>query len=129
MIPATGDTDPNAEAKPKKPREKKEPFKVSFGDRPESMKEVNARLFATSKTSINLSKSQRVGKNGKRDEHLLPDDMHFSSRQLITLFLKSRFAVCGPVVVCEVRWADGRTDQDSRSQAGHQRAWRWRGCR
>ncbi|KAL1717234.1 condensin complex subunit 2/barren [Schizophyllum commune] len=87
------DTDPNAEAKPKKPREKKEPFKVSFGDRPESMKEVNARLFATSKTSINLSKNQRLGKNGKRDEHLLPDDMHFSSRQLITLFLKSRFAI------------------------------------
>ena len=57
------------------------------------MKEVNARLFATSKTSINLSKSQRVGKNGKRDEHLLPDDMHFSSRQLVSLFLKPKFSV------------------------------------
>ncbi|KAL1747902.1 condensin complex subunit 2/barren [Schizophyllum fasciatum] len=84
------DTEPSAEAKPKKPREKKEPFKVSFGDRPESMKEINARLFATSKTSINLPKK---GKQAKRDEHLLPDDMHFSSRQLITLFLKSRFAI------------------------------------
>ena len=125
MIPTTGDTDPNAEAKPKKPREKKEPFKVSFGDRPESMKEVNARLFATSKTSINLSKNQRLGKNGKRDEHLLPDDMHFSSRQLITLFLKSRFAVSGVLMIGCARWADKCTDQDTWSQAGHQRAWRW----
>ncbi|TRM65285.1 condensin complex subunit 2/barren [Schizophyllum amplum] len=84
----------STENKPKKPREKKEPFKVPFGDRPESMKEINAKLFATSKTSINLT---GFGPNArgkkKRDEHLLPDDMHFSSRQLITLFLKSRFAI------------------------------------
>jgi len=29
----------------------------------------------------------------ERDEHLLPDDMHFSSRQLLRLFLKPKFTV------------------------------------
>ena len=29
----------------------------------------------------------------KREEKLLPDDMHFSSRQLLSLFLKPRFTV------------------------------------
>jgi condensin complex subunit 2 len=70
-------------------------------------------LFATSKTIITLpatsSKRRRAGtppkgKKGKkakdagenidaRDEHLLPDDMHFSSRQLLRLFMKPKFTV------------------------------------
>ena len=29
----------------------------------------------------------------ERNEHLLPDDMHFSSRQLLRLFLKPKFTV------------------------------------
>ena len=30
----------------------------------------------------------------KRDNQTLPDDMHFSSRQLVSLFLKPKFSVC-----------------------------------
>lgn len=32
-------------------------------------------------------------KKEKRDDHRLPDDMHFTSRQLLTLFLKPKFFV------------------------------------
>jgi len=39
------------------------------------------------------SRSSRKAKEEKRDEHTLPDDMHFSSRQLVTLFLKPKFSV------------------------------------
>lgn len=33
----------------------------------------------------------------KKDDHRLPDDMHFSSRQLVTLFLKPKFSVWEPI--------------------------------
>ena len=33
-------------------------------------------------------------KKEKRYDQTLPDDMHFSSRQLVTLFLKPQFSVC-----------------------------------
>jgi condensin complex subunit 2 len=38
-------------------------------------------------------RGSRKAKEEKRDEHTLPDDMHFSSRQLVTLFLKPKFSV------------------------------------
>ena len=34
-------------------------------------------------------------KEDKRFDNTLPDDMHFSSKQLVTLFLKPKFSVCG----------------------------------
>jgi len=39
------------------------------------------------------SKTSRVKKSTKRDDHLLPDDMHFTSQQLLRLFLKPKFTV------------------------------------
>jgi hypothetical protein len=30
---------------------------------------------------------------GRRDEHTLPDDVHFTSKELVTLFLKPKFSV------------------------------------
>lgn len=60
-----------------------------------------------------VTKSTKRGKKVKqeeeveeRDEHLLPDDMHFSSRQLLRLFLKPKFTVSPRmawVVVCVPR--------------------------
>jgi hypothetical protein len=69
-------------------------------------------LFASSKAPITIptgAKRTRAatppkGKKGRkpkaskeesdvRDEHLLPDDMHFSSRQLLRLFMKPKFTV------------------------------------
>ena len=71
-----------------------------------TLKEMAAELFAGvgKGQSINLpgpgvgaankktTKRKRDAAT-KKDEHLLPDDMHFSSKQLVTLFLKPKFSV------------------------------------
>ena len=80
-----------------------------------SVKEFAKEKFAppTRGIGINLpgyalQTSSKTGKKGnkktrgkekekekeKREEQVLPDDMHFSSRQLVTLFLKPGFSVC-----------------------------------
>ncbi|KAI0044766.1 barren [Auriscalpium vulgare] len=87
-------------AKPR--REKKEAFKIDFTTPAElDLKERSKRLFApvTKGAGVTLPKASnsRRGKKGKekekQDEHTLPDDMHFSSRQLVTLFLKPKFSL------------------------------------
>ena len=65
------------------------------------LKEISKELFApvTKGAGINLPGTSTVPKKGKRkpkekrDDHRLPDDMHFSSKQLVTLFLKPKFFV------------------------------------
>lgn len=82
---------------PEAAREKraaKAPFTIDFGP---SAKLSSRELFATSSASTLLPK-RRSGKKAtsasrRRDEYLLPDDMHFSSRQLLRLFLKPKFAL------------------------------------
>lgn len=45
-------------------------------------------------TGATAKKSRKKTKDKeKRDDHRLPDDMHFSSKQLVTLFLKPKFYV------------------------------------
>ena len=100
---------------PKQKREKKEAFKIDFYE-PLGMSvgEFAKEKFAppTRGVGINLPgyalpSSSKTGKKGgkrkikdkerekeKREEQVLPDDMHFSSRQLVTLFLKPDFTVC-----------------------------------
>lgn len=96
----------------KQARKEKTPFLIDFENaEPPSAKD----LFATAKAAITLpataaktgrGTSPPKGKKGKkskdvheeveeRDEHLLPDDMHFSSRQLLRLFMKPKFTVSG----------------------------------
>lgn len=96
----------------KQARKEKTPFLIDFENAdPPSAKD----LFATAKAAITLPASAtkkrrgtsppkgRKGKKSKevneeieeRDEHLLPDDMHFSSRQLLRLFMKPKFTVSG----------------------------------
>jgi condensin complex subunit 2 len=97
-------------AKPK--REKKEAFKIDFLTPSEtSVKEFAKEKFApvTRGAGINLpghgttttasrASSKRGGRKAKdkekeKVEQVLPDDMHFSSRQLVTLYLKPKFSV------------------------------------
>lgn len=91
---------------PKARREKKEAFKIDFLTPAEKdIKTIANEMFAkvTRGAGITLpsygsSKTGKKGRGGrktkeKRDEHTLPDDMHFSSRQLVTLFLKPKFSV------------------------------------
>ncbi|THU91518.1 barren, partial [Dendrothele bispora CBS 962.96] len=92
-------------AEKKTRREKKEPNRIDFlapRDPEKSLDDISKELFAPpgKGASINLAGSN-VGKKSKRktkikekrDDHRLPDDMHFSSKQLVTLFLKPKFAL------------------------------------
>lgn len=93
-----------------KAKKKTEPPKIDFTTpSDQTLKEMAAELFAPvgKGQSINLpgpgvGGSKKKGAKRKRDagskkdEHLLPDDMHFSSKQLVTLFLKPKFQVRRP---------------------------------
>jgi condensin complex subunit 2 len=104
LILAEGD--PNAPKQPKARKEKKEAFKIDFlspVDPDKDLKDIAKELFApvTRGAGINLPGTGAVVKKGrkkikekeKKDDHRLPDDMHFASKQLVTLFLKPKFYV------------------------------------
>ena len=85
-----------------KAKGKKEVVKIDFLSAPEkSFKELAKELFAPAEKrggGINLPGLGTTSKKGKkkkekRTDHRLPDDMHFSSKQLVTLFLKPKFHV------------------------------------
>ena len=42
----------------------------------------------------NKKNKEKEKEQEKKEDQVLPDDMHFSSRQLVTLFLKPNFSVC-----------------------------------
>ncbi|KAJ3720943.1 condensin complex subunit 2/barren [Lentinula raphanica] len=98
-------TEGDSVAKPAKSRkEKKEPDRIDFLtplEDAKTWKTVSVELFAPPKkgASINLTgtsaaaKKKKTKDDIKRDNHCLPDDMHFSSRQLVTLFLKPKFSL------------------------------------
>lgn len=74
---------------------KKEPFLIDFEAPPPTRSEL---LASTSKATINLPqsrsrKSKLYGKEAEQEAHLLPDDMHFSSKQLLHMFTKPKFAL------------------------------------
>ncbi|KAI0955082.1 hypothetical protein AcW1_006770 [Taiwanofungus camphoratus] len=103
--------DASETAAPKARREKKEAFKIDFLTPSEKdPKTLTKELFApvTRGAGITLpgsstgkgssrkgSRSKRAKKKekDKRNDQTLPDDMHFSSRQLVTLFLKPKFSL------------------------------------
>jgi condensin complex subunit 2 len=78
-------------------REKKAPkaaFTIDFTGESPSTKEL---FTPGTKIGTQLPSTKRTGAKtvaaARRGEWLLPDDMHFSSRQLLRLFLKPKFAV------------------------------------
>ncbi|WOO79743.1 Condensin complex subunit 2 [Vanrija pseudolonga] len=88
--------DPVAAAATKEKKEKKEPFKIDFLG--ESSQTTKALFAPGTKSATQLPGSSRRGSKksaaaARREEWLLPDDMHFSSRQLLRLFLKPKFAL------------------------------------
>ena len=70
-------------AEAKKPRKEKEVFEIDFFAEDDVDEDT---LFATGGASINLPKTQWKSKS----RNLLPDDMHFNSKQLLRLFLKPK---------------------------------------
>ncbi|KAJ7743101.1 condensin complex subunit 2/barren [Mycena metata] len=130
------DADTTAKQGAAKPRrEKKEAFKLDFLTPLEKdFKELTKELFApvTGKgAGINLpgtgpaaKKSKKKGKEKeKKDDHSLPDDMHFSSRQLVSLFLKPKFQL--KMRGHKVRYnedGDGEVDENFWAQAAADQA-------
>ena len=53
----------------------------------------NSSLTLASSSKLSRRSSRKNDVKGRREEWLLPDDMHFSSRQLLRLFLKPKFSV------------------------------------
>ncbi|KAF8682082.1 hypothetical protein AX14_004414 [Amanita brunnescens Koide BX004] len=132
------DADTNVN-KAAKPRQRKEAFKIDFLTPMEDgkgLKEIAKELFApvTKGASINLpgtgttSSSKKAKRKGtkdkeKKDDHRLPDDMHFSSRQLVTLFLKPKFYL--KMRGHKVRFneaGDGEVDENYWAQAAGEQA-------
>ena len=88
---------PNANESSNKPRrERKEAFRIDFTTPSTgNIKETSKKIFAQSTrgASLTLPATKKSKKGKDKEEQTLPDDMHFSSKQLITLFLKPGFAV------------------------------------
>ncbi|KAF8451497.1 condensin complex subunit 2/barren [Terfezia claveryi] len=72
-----------------RPRKEKEAFEINFMSADSDV--TQEMLLPQSNTQINLPKAQRKSKT----RHLLPDDKHFNSRNLIQLFIKPN-ALFGP---------------------------------
>jgi len=99
------DGDANAPKQPKARKERKEAFKIDFlspVDPDKDLKDIAKELFApvTRGAGINLPGTgavkkgrKKIKEKEKKDDHRLPDDMHFASKQLVTLFLKPKFYV------------------------------------
>jgi condensin complex subunit 2 len=82
-------------------RQRKEAFKVDFlspNKGGKGLKEIANELLApvtkgTGATSSKKGERKGAKEKEKKDDHRLPDDMHLSSRQHVTLFLKLKFYV------------------------------------
>lgn len=95
LLKALDAVDSNAgePAGPKARREKKDKDanKIDFSKPLDiSVKELFAPLNART------GGGKKAKEKEKRVDQTLPDDMHFTSRQLVTLFLKPKFSVCSP---------------------------------
>ncbi|KAG6890973.1 hypothetical protein C0992_011732 [Termitomyces sp. T32_za158] len=130
------DVGTEAASRPKARRERKEAFKIDFLapiNNGKDLKEIQKELFApvTKGAGINLPGTSAAAKKSrkktkekeKRDDHRLPDDMHFSSKQLVTLFLKPKFVLKmrGQRVRMNSN-GDGEVDEDFWAQAAAEQA-------
>ncbi|RDX48261.1 barren [Lentinus brumalis] len=100
-------TDATEAAASRPKREKKEAFKIDFlTPVEEDLKSRKNKLFAAparggntlpapgkAKRGARGKKAKSKDKEEKRNNQTLPDDMHFSSKQLVTLFLKPKFSL------------------------------------
>ena len=82
-------------------------FEIDFSAPGQSSKELFAPSTGTGILLASGTGAQIAGAStgkkkkksvGRRDDHLLPDDMHFSSTQLLRLFRKPKFTVSTPLL-------------------------------
>ena len=91
------DTTEAAAASSKPKREKKEAFKIDFSSPVKDLKETAKELFAPVTRGAGIITFPNIPRERGVQEHTLPDDMHFSSWQLITLSVKPESYVSLPL--------------------------------
>lgn len=79
-------------------RKTKEAFSISLAVTEDTEGLDSKTLFASSRAALNIpsastSKRKRGTMVNKKEDYLLPDDKHFASQQLLTLFRKPKAAV------------------------------------
>lgn len=80
------DNDATKDASAPKARKEKEPFEINFSTEMDA--KTNDILYTTATTNAAISLPKKDWKSKTRN--LLPDDKHFSSKQLLRLFLKPK---------------------------------------
>jgi condensin complex subunit 2 len=101
-----------------KPRKEKEPFEIDFAA---PLDQAIAELIytpASSNSAVSLPKTQWKTKG----RNLLPDDKHFNSRNLLTLFLKPKAKLGSKKILGKRRRQDltsGNGDMDEAFWANH----------
>ncbi|KAF9564247.1 barren [Agrocybe pediades] len=109
-------------SKPNK-RQKKDPIKIDFTTPLDKrLSEVKEELFAPVTKGAGINMAGTGGKNSKKngklkEDHRLPDDMHFSSKQLVTLFLKPKFFLRMRGRRVKMNEGDGEVDENFWAQA------------
>ena len=106
----------------KRKRVAKAPFSIDFSE--DSAAPEKKVIWATSTAATTLSNKRKRGAAQERKEaFLLPDDIHFTSQQLLTLFQKPKAAVrpsCGlvtrPTLIVRPRFICGRGSHGSKAQ-------------
>ncbi|KAK4196377.1 putative condensin complex subunit 2 [Triangularia verruculosa] len=78
--------DNNKTTEPTKPRKEKQPFEIDFASPLDPAIADAIYTTASSNTTISLAKKDWKSKT----RNLLPDDKHFNSKQLLSLFLKPK---------------------------------------
>lgn len=90
-------------------RKEKTAFEIDFMSEPTSVQLPKTLFAAAARASTMLPAAKMPGARkgsrktasdakARKEEWLLPDDMHFSSRQLLRLFLKPKFTVRRQVI-------------------------------
>lgn len=113
LLADTTVTDANATTKKKQPAKEKEPFFIDFLSDEHDVDE--SVIFAEGGTSINIPRTQWKSK----DKHLLPDDKHFTSKNLVKLFLKPKGTIRNSKIFGSQEPAQGDVDADEHFWANH----------
>ncbi|GJJ11235.1 hypothetical protein Clacol_005467 [Clathrus columnatus] len=122
-LDATDDPEGGQTAAPKARREKKDKDanKIDFS---KPLEISITQLFAPLNTRAGGKKrgKEKKEKKEKRHDQTLPDDMHFSSRQLVTLFLKPKFSLKMRGHRARINEGDGEVDERFWAQAAADQA-------
>lgn len=113
LLADTTVTDANATTKKKQPAKEKEPFFIDFLSDEHDVDE--SVIFSAGGTSINIPRTQWKSK----DKHLLPDDKHFTSQNLVKLFLKPKGTIRNSKIFGSQEPVQGDVDADEHFWANH----------